>query len=484
MTTVYRPRPTPTPAPPEMPSATLAWLKGQGQQRANGVIDALSTFEAERLAYDWDFLARPDQLPPAGNWSVWLYLAGRGSGKTRAGVEWVRRKIKSGSRRIALIAPTTASARDVLIEGESGILAHAWEHDRDDLGNVMGRPVYEPSKRRLTWGNGAIATAFSAEEPDRLRGPQHDCILADELAAWSKVKSATAADPVQSSYAWDMAMMGLRIGRRPQAMVATTPRPIPILRELMRSPACAVTRATTFANRANLAPAFFEHIISKYRGTRLGRQELMGDILEEAEGALWTREMVEQARDGRTSPHARVVVAIDPAVSANPSSSLTGIVVAARGHDGRAYVLADLSGRFSPDGWARAAVGAYRSYKADRIVAEGNQGGDLVRLTLSTINANVPISIVHASRSKQARAEPVAALYEQRRVTHLAAFPELDDQLCTWEPLSGDPSPDRLDALVWALSELMLGAAEPPIVMPFFAGTPRNIPGQNQGVGT
>jgi hypothetical protein len=282
MTIVYRPRPTPTPAPPEMSSVTLDWLKGQGQQRANGVIDALSTSEAERLGYDWDFLARPDQLPPAGNWSVWLYLAGRGSGKTRAGVEWVRRKIKQGSRRIALIAPTTSAARDVLIEGESGILAHAWEHDRDDLGNIMGRPVYEPSKRRLTWGNGAIATAFSAEEPDRLRGPQHDCILADELAAWSKVKSATAADPVQSSYAWDMAMMGLRIGRRPQVMVATTPRPIPILRELMRSPACAVTRATTFANRANLAPAFFEHIISKYRGTRLGRQELMGDILEEA----------------------------------------------------------------------------------------------------------------------------------------------------------------------------------------------------------
>jgi phage terminase large subunit-like protein len=345
--------------------------------------------------------ALPPRVPtnsrPRATGSVWLYLAGRGSGKTRAGVEWVRRKIKQGSRRIALIAPTTSAARDVLIEGESGILAHAWEHDRDDLGNVMGRPVYEPSKRRLTWGNGAIATAFSAEEPDRLRGPQHDCILADELAAWSKVKSATAADPVQSSYAWDMAMMGLRIGRRPQAMVATTPRPIPILRELMRSPACAVTRATTFANRANLA--FFEHIISKYRGTRLGRQELMGDILEEAEGALWTREMVEQARD-------------------------------------------------------------------------------------ATVSSNVPISIVHASRSKQARAEPVAALYEQRKVTHLAAFPELDDQLCTWEPLSGDPSPDRLDALVWGLSELMLGAAEPPIVMPFFAGTPRNIPGQNYGVGT
>ena len=219
-----------------MSSVTLDWLKGQGQQRANSVIDALSTFEAERLGYDWDFLARPDQLPPAGNWSVWLYLAGRGSGKTRAGVEWVRRKIKQGSRRIALIAPTTSAARDVLIEGESGILAHAWEHDRDDLGNVIGRPMYEPSKRRLTWGNGAIATAFSAEEPDRLRGPQHDVVFADELAAWSPVKREQPE--VQRSYAWDMAMLGLRIGANPQAMIATTPRPIPILRELMpRRPA-------------------------------------------------------------------------------------------------------------------------------------------------------------------------------------------------------------------------------------------------------
>jgi phage terminase large subunit-like protein len=476
MTTVYRPRQRPAPEPREMPNATLAWLKDQGQQRANGLIDALSTFEAERLAHDWDFLARPDQLPPVGNWSVWLYLAGRGSGKTRAGVEWVRRKIKSGSRRIALIAPTTASARDVLIEGESGILAHAWEHDRDDRGNVMGRPFYEPSKRRLTWGNGAIATAFSAQEPDRLRGPQHDALLADELAAWSLVRREQPE--VQRSYAWDMAMLGLRIGSNPQAMIATTPRPIPLLRELIRSPTCAVTRATTFANRANLAPAFFEHIIAKYKGTRLGRQELEGDILEEAEGALWTREMVEQARDGRRSEFLRVVVGVDPAVSANASSALTGIVVAAKGHDQRAYVLADLSGRYSPDGWARVAIGAFRQYGADRIVAEGNQGGDLVRHTLSTVSPNVPISIVHASRSKQARAEPVAALYEQRKVTHLAPFPELDDQLCTWEPLSGEPSPDRIDALVWALSDLMLQAPEPPIVMPFFTGIPRYIPGQ------
>jgi len=221
-----------------------------------------------------------------------------------------------------------------------------------------------------------------------------------------------------------------------------------------------------------------KHIIAKYEGTRLGRQELMGDILDSSEGAPWTRDMLEAARDGARSEYVRIVVAVDPAVSANVSSALTGIVVAARGHDGRGYVLADLTGRFSPDGWARVAVDALEQYKADRIVAEGNQGGDLVRYTLSTIKTNLPISIVHASRSKQARAEPVAALYEQRRVTHLSAFPELDDQLVTWEPLSGDPSPDRLDALVWALTDLMLGAPEPSFAMPIFHGVARTIPGQ------
>src|SRR5262249_13083223 len=229
------------------------------------------------------------------------------------------------------------------------------------------------------------------------------------------------------------------------------------------------------------APAVvtFEHIIAKYKGTRLGRQELMGDILDSSEGALWTRDMLEAARDGARSEYVRIVVAVDPAVSANVSSALTGIVVAAaRGHDGRGYVLADLTGRFSPDGWARVSVDALEQYKSDRIVAEGHQGGDLVRYTLSTIKTNLPISIVHASRSKQARAEPVAALYEQRRVTHLSAFPELDDQLVTWEPLSGDPSPDRLDALVWALTDLMLGAPEPSFAMPIFHGVARTIPGQ------
>jgi phage terminase large subunit-like protein len=221
------------------------------------------------------------------------------------------------------------------------------------------------------------------------------------------------------------------------------------------NPEVAISRATTFANRANLSPVFFNTVIRQYEGTRLGRQELMGDILEEAEGALWKRDMLERAIDGRMAQFTRVVVGVDPGIGTNESSALTGIVVAARGVDDRVYVLADLSGRYSPDQWARVAVGALKSYNADRIIAEGNQGGEMVRTSLQMVDKNAPIAIVHASRSKQARAEPVVALYEQRRVTHVAAFPELDDQLCTWEPHTGRPSPDRLDALVWAISSLM-----------------------------
>ena len=254
-------------------------------------------------------------------------------------------------------------------------------------------------------------------------------------------------------------MLGLRIGSNPRCMISTTPRPIPLIRELLRLPTCVTTVATTYDNVAYLAPSFFDRIIQRYEGTRLGRQELLGQLILETEGALWTREMVEQARDGKRSTLARVVVAIDPAVTSNAASNLTGIVVGGFGHDRRGYVLGDLSGRYSPDAWARVAVDTYRTHKADRIVAEGNQGGDMVRHTLATVDPNVPISIVHASRSKQARAEPVAALYEQRRITHIEPFAELEDQLCTWEPLSGDPSPD----LVWAMTNLMLVDPEPPI---------------------
>jgi phage terminase large subunit-like protein len=268
-----------------------------------------------------------------------------------------------------------------------------------------------PDVVACVWANGAIATTFSAEEPDRLRGPQHDALWADELAAWREPRHVEAVGD-----AWSMAMFGLRIGANPQAMISTTPRPIPLIRQLLKSKTCTVTNATTYDNQANLAPSFFDRIIIKYENTRLGRQELRGELIEEMEGALWTRVLVEAAHNDQRSDFSRVVVAIDPAVSDTSSSNLTGIVVAALGFDRRGYVLADLSGRYSPDAWARVAIDACKQHGADRIVAEGNQGGDLVRHTLATVAPNLPITIVHASRSKQARAEPVAALYEQRRM--------------------------------------------------------------------
>lgn len=421
------------------------------------ILSQLTEAESESILHDWRFFARPEQLAPKGDWRTWLFLAGRGAGKTRAGAEWVREQVKQGVRRIALIAPTSADARDVMVEGTSGILSVSWQHDRDARGNVIGIPVYEPSKRRVTWGNGAIATLFSAEEPERLRGPQHSCIWADELAAWRDVQGA-----------WDMAMFGLRLGDNPQAMVTTTPKPLPIIRELLRAGTTTVTRASTHANRINLAQAFLTQIVSKYEGTRLGRQELDGELLEESEGALWSMAMIEAARlKGPLPTFRRVVVAVDPAITAKAESNLTGIVAAALGADGRAYVLADASGRYSPDGWARKAVEQFRTLKADRIVAEGNQGGEMVRHTISSVYPGCPVKVVHATRGKQARAEPVAALYEQGKVIHAAPFTELESQLCTWEPLGDMPSPDRLDALVWALTELMLAPTPRPATATF-----------------
>lgn len=380
----------------------------------------LTNSDAESLVHDWEFIAREDQLPPQEPWQSWLYMAGRGAGKTRSGAEWIRAKVKDGCRHLGLIAPTAGDIRDVMIEGVSGVLSVSWNKDRDCNGNLIGIPTYEPSKRHLlTWANGATCRGYSAEEPDRLRGPQFEALWGDEIAAWP--------DP---NAAWDMAMFGLRLGTNPQAMISTTPRPIPILRELLRSKTCVVTTATTYANRAHLAGSFINKIIAKYEGTRLGRQELAGELIEEAEGALWTREMLDQCLVKTAPGMRRVVVAIDPAVTANEMSSLTGIIVAGLGVDGRGYVLKDLSGRYSPAAWAREAIAAFDFYKADRIVAEGNQGGDLVRYTIDTAQPNLPIRIVHAMRSKQARAEPVAALYEQNKVFHVGAFPELEDQMC------------------------------------------------------
>jgi predicted phage terminase large subunit-like protein len=347
----------------------------------------------------------------------------------------VREQVAAGKRRIALVAPTAADARDVMVEGESGILSCCPPWDR---------PIYEPSKRRVLWKNGAMATTYSADEPDRLRGPQHDAAWTDELAAWKYSES------------WDMLMFGLRLGDNPQVVVTTTPRPVRVVRELLEADTTIATRGSTFDNAPNLAPAFLDQIIAKYEGTRLGRQELAGELLDDVPGALWTRAMLEAAYKKRLGnvEMARLVVGIDPAVTSGEESDATGIIVAGRGTDGMFYVLADRTCRLSPDGWAKRAVEAYREFKGDRIIGEANNGGDLIEQVIRTVAPRIPYKKVTASRGKRVRAEPIAALYEQNRVFHVGGLPDLEDQMVTFVPEGTDESPDRVDALVWALSEL------------------------------
>lgn len=401
---------------------------------------------------DWATYARPEQvLPKSRPWFYWLYLAGRGAGKTRTGAETCREWVRQGYRRLGLIAPTAADARDVMVEGESGLLAACSSSDKDYSGREMGKPLYEPSKRRVTWANGAMATLYSADEPERLRGPQHDKMWADELCAWRRQET------------WDLALFGLRLGDNPQIFVSTTPKPQKLIMDLVKDEHCHVTRGSTYSNMANLSPAFLRVIKEKYEGTRLGEQELMGLILEEAEGALWTREMLETTRLGEIPGNLwfkKIVVAVDPATTNKEDSDATGIVVVGLGADGDGYVLADNTGHYSPAGWAERVDSTFKLWQADEVVAEGNQGGDMVKHVLHSVNPNLPVKIVHASRSKRARAEPVAALFEKKKAHLIGHHRELEDQLCNWEPLAGDESPDRLDAMVWGFYRLIIGNQE------------------------
>lgn len=421
---------------PEPRLLRASLLKLPETERA-AAISSLSKKQAAALLYDWEFWARPNQLPPSGDWRVWLILAGRGYGKTRTLAEWVREQItKKRCSRLAIVARTAADVRDVLVDGESGILAVCPPWDR---------PIYEPSKRRLTWPNGALATTYAATEPDQLRGPQHDGAVCDELATW------------QYPETWDNLMLGLRLGPDPRCVVATTPKPVKVLKDLLRQPTTRVTTGSTYENIANLAPAFVEQIIARYEGTRIGRQELHAQMLEDNPDALWKRDsMIEAHRATKVPEMTRIVVAVDPAATSAEGADETGIVVAGRGRDGHLYVLEDLSLRGTPHEWARAAVAAYSKWHADRIVAETNQGGEMVELTIRTIDKNAPYKGVHAMRGKALRAEPVSSLYEQGKGHHVGVFPEMEDQMCQWVP--GDKSPDRLDALVWAATELMLGS--------------------------
>lgn len=418
----------------------VADLRSLPADAGSAFIASLTDRQAVALKYDWTFWARPEQLEPVGDWTVWLALAGRGWGKTRTGAEWVR-QAKETNGRIALVAPTAADARDVIVEGSSGIMSVSPPWDR---------PAYQSSIRRLTWQNGAIATLYSADEPDRLRGPEHSAAWCDELAAWRYLQDA-----------WDMLMFGLRIGQQPRVCVTTTPRPLKLIRDLMRAASTHVTRGSTYANLENLAPTFKEAILAKYEGTRLARQELQGDILDDVPGALWTYAMLDRQRVNAAPELDRIVVAIDPPATSGDTANECGIVCVGTKRDGkevRGYVLDDWSeGALSPEKWAKKAASLYHMRNADRIVIETNQGGEMALAVLRQVAPTIPLKSVHASRGKKTRAEPVSALYEQGRIFHAGHFRDLEDQMCSYTGESDQSSPDRMDALVWGFTDLMLG---------------------------
>ena len=415
---------------------------------------ALASLPADELAaleHAWPVWARADQLPPPpfsremdgstilSAWRTWLLLGGRGSGKTRASAEAVRDEVECGRRDvIGLIGPTADTLR------------------RDQVGSLLAiappwnRPTHEPSQRRLIWPSGAVAYLLSSEEPDRIRGLNLNFAWGDELTSWS-----------HQAEVWSNLQLALRVsgptGADPAAILSTTPKRQPLLRQIMADPSTVTTRSRTFDNAANLSAATINHLRATYGGTTLGRQELDAELLDDVDGALWTRAMLDECRVGVLPVLRRIVVAVDPAGGSTGRSDETGIVAAGIGQDGHGYIIADASGRYTPDGWARAAVELYRSLQADRIVAEMNYGGAMVEATIRAVDSRVPVKMVHASRGKAVRAEPVVALYEQRRVHHVGSLPGLEDQLCGWDPAEGGKSPDRLDALVWALTELMTG---------------------------
>lgn len=444
-------------APPEI---TEPWL------------DSLPEQLAQQLQYYWPFYARPAQLAPPGDWQFWVLLSGRGSGKTRSGAEWVIDLAQSGrpnKKGIALVGATVGDALKVIIHGESGILARS---------PPWFRPVWNLSARTLTWPNGEWACTYSADRPDRFRGVQHAFGWADEVGAW------------RYSDAWNQFMFGMRLGKNPQVCVTTTPRPTPLIRKLIEQAKASnsFVRETTYANRGNLAASYFEAIIKQFEGSRLGRQELEAEILDDNPGALWSRSRIDAQRealgplpmvdkDGKPLSRealcerlgiTKIVVAVDPAVTSDPESSdETGIIVVGTASREKGYVLDDLSGHYTPNQMAAKVLGAYDSWKADAIVAEVNNGGDLVEHTLRTFSSGTSMrrafkyEKVHASRGKRTRAEPVAALDEQFRIHHVGSFGKLEDQLTNWDPVVSKDSPDRLDAYVWGVTYLMVGKPPP-----------------------
>lgn len=416
-------------------------------------MEGLSPNAAAALPWLFEVWGMPGhQMAPEGRWRTWVVLGGRGAGKTRAGTEWVRARVEGATPlgaglcgRLALVGETIDQAREVMVEGPSGLRACS-PPDR--------RPAYEVTRKRLVWENGAEARLFSAHDPEGLRGPQFDGAWCDELAKWPKGRAA-----------WDMLQFALRLGDDPRQLVTTTPRRNPLLQEILAAPDTVMTSAPTSANVANLAAEFLEAVTRKYQGSALGRQELEGELLSDVEGALWNRGLIDGGRVAEAPELARVVVAVDPPATSGPAADACGIVVAGLGGDGVVYVLADLTMQgAAPSVWAARAVRALEEFQADRIVAEVNQGGELVETLIRQVDARAPYKAVRATRGKVTRAEPVAALYEQGRVRHAGSFPLLEDQMCAWTGETGQGSPDRMDALVWAVTELSLGAGSAPRV--------------------
>jgi phage terminase large subunit-like protein len=412
------------------------------------ILDGISEKEALELLHDWRWWARPEQLLPGtlgaritrDDWVFWVVQAGRGFGKTRTGAETVREWAQNPKERILLIGPTAADVRDIMIEGPSGLL---------NCYPIDERPIYKPTRHLIRFPSGAVGITRSAEEPERLRGPQFTKFWWDELCAAQYAKEA-----------WDQVMFGFRVKtKKLQGVITTTPKPIPTFKAIIASSRTVVTRGSSYANRRNISEQFYQEVIAPYEGTRLGRQEIEAELLEDVPGALWTRALIDAAKirpeQVRWDMLVRIVVAVDPAVSHGEDADETGIVVVALTVSGHVLVLDDLTLRGSPLEWAKVVIAAFRSKRADRVIGEVNNGGDLVERNIKAVDPNIPFRAVRASRGKMVRAEPVAALYEQGRVHHVGSFPQLEDQMCSYTPESGERSPDRMDALVWGITEFI-----------------------------
>lgn len=428
------------------------------QDERTAMLRSLDEDALNQLLWQWrGWQARPDQLAPPGDWDTWILRAGRAFGKTRTGAEWVRELIDSGEYgRIALVNDTAADVRDVMVEGPSGVVSVCPPWDK---------PKYEPSKRRVTWPNGAVAILYAAESPEMLRGPEHDAAWCDEPAKWKNLRKPDR----EGGTAYDNLKMGLRRGKHPRMLLTTTPRRIPEVQRLLSDPRAVVTKGSTYANRRNLPANFIAEMQAKYEGTVLGRQELHGDLVADVEGALWNHKLIEKYRVHEHPQLIRIGIAIDPSTTSGARSNEAGIIAGGLAANGHAYILADGSLKASPAGWARQALSMYAALEADVVVAEVNQGGEMVQQTLNSIleaGENFRYEAVHATRGKLTRAEPISGLYVSGKVHHVGSFPELEDQMCTWLP--GQDSPDHMDALVWLLTFFFpnVRKSETPILIP------------------